>query len=64
MNPALTLAVYIERNKFRTYWVFASLIIIVQIIGSFGGIFAGWMLRVTLPTDAGESDYDYYYVPG
>ena len=45
LNPALTLGVYIERNKFLTYGVWAFFIILFQMIGAFGGIGLGWLLR-------------------
>lgn len=30
-------------------------------IGAFGGMFAGWLLRVEMPKETGDG---YYYVPG
>lgn len=62
LNPAVTLGVYIERNKFCSYGFWATCIIIFQMIGAFGGLAFGWILRVTMPVD-GEID-EFYFVPG
>jgi len=65
LNPALTLGVYIERNKYWTYSWWCFCIILFQMIGAFGGIGLGWLLRVTMPKTADqESDHDFYFVPG
>lgn len=45
LNPALTLGVYVERSKWVSYGGWALAIIIFQMIGAFGGIGLGWMLR-------------------
>ena len=62
INPALTLGVYIERNKFLTYACWAFSIMLAQLCGAFGGLGFGYLLRVTMPADGkGEA---FYYVPG
>ena len=62
INPALTLGVYIERNKFVTYACWCFSIMIAQMIGAIAALSFGWILRVTLPADSkGE---EFYFVPG
>lgn len=62
LNPAITLGVYIERNKFMTYAFWATCIVIFQMIGAFGGLAFGYLLRVTMPVE-GTTD-EFYFVPG
>ena len=62
INPALTLGVYIERNKFVTYACWCFSIMIAQMIGAIAALSFGWILRVTLPAD-GKGE-EFYFVPG
>lgn len=62
LNPALTLAVYIERNKLISYALWALTIGVSQLIGAMGGIFMGYILRAELPANADATIF--YFVPG
>jgi glycerol uptake facilitator-like aquaporin len=62
INPALTLGVYIERNKFCSYACWALSIMIAQLAGAIVALGIGWLIRVLMPADGkGEA---FYFVPG
>lgn len=61
INPALTLGVYIERNKFLSYSCWAFTIMLAQFAGAFFGLGFGWLLRCELPVEGTTASY---YVPG
>jgi glycerol uptake facilitator-like aquaporin len=48
LNPALTLGVYIERNKFLSYACWTISIMISQMVGAFFALGFGWLLRITM----------------
>ena len=61
LNPAVTLAVYIERQDYKKHFCLMITICIAQVLGCFIALGFGFMLRVTM-TEPDNSD-KLYFVP-
>jgi glycerol uptake facilitator-like aquaporin len=68
INPAVSLAVYIERQKYLNNLCFMLLIMFAQFLGAFTGFAFSYLLRTTIPiTSLAEEDINQHnkwvYVP-
>lgn len=61
MNPGVTVAVYVEREKYKSNFCFMIMIIFAQILGAFCAMAFGFLLRVSMPVEGKEDEF--YFVP-
>jgi glycerol uptake facilitator-like aquaporin len=61
LNPAVTLGVYIERQKYSKNFCMMVMIILAQVLGCFSALALGFMLRISMPEKSVPDKY--YFVP-
>jgi glycerol uptake facilitator-like aquaporin len=61
LNPAVTMGVYIERQKYRKNLCFMLSLMTAQVCGCFVGQAIGFMLRITMPEVGNPGKF--YMVP-
>ena len=63
LNPAVSIGVYIieGRNHFKNNCCYLVLIIIAQLMGAFGGLALGFLVRTAIPRE--DDPNEYIYVP-
>jgi len=62
LNPAVTLGVYIEKQKYSKNLCLLIMIIIAQVLGCFAALGLGFMLRISMPEIGNPGKF--YFVPG
>jgi len=61
INPAVTFGVYLEKQRYGTYFCFALTTMIAQLLGGLCALILGFLIRVSIPQEGVENSF--YFVP-